>query len=382
MAKNLTVNFNRKGQASQVVGSLYAFFNASVQGTARLAETLSGPAGRKIIAGGILLGVVQALALSLRGFKEDEPPDYVKDRNIVIPFSDGTYGMVPMPLGLHVIPAIGRILTEGVLSYQRTGHAEAGKRGIQLLSVMADAFNPIGNSGLSALTISPTLTDPMVAIWGNKDNFGRPIAKEDRATNPTPGYTRSRDTATSISKWVSEFLNKASGGTKYQKGAISPTPDQLDFLAGQITGGAGREILKAEQAIESKITGEKLPEYKQPILGRIYGNIKSDAAISKRFYDNITKMAEFENEIVGRAKHKEDVASFIKENPEARLWRGANSVENQISEMNKTIKLMRDLNKPKEDIERLNKKRFELMQNFNNRYDQLVEEGRSRKANQ
>jgi len=378
MAKNLTVNFNRKGQAGQVVGSLYAFFNASAQGTARLAETLAGPAGRKIAAGGIMIGVIQAIALSVRGFKEDEPEDYVKDKNIVIPFADGTYVMIPMPLGLHIFPAFGRIITEGVLAYRRTGNADAGRRGIQLLGVMADAFNPLG-SGFSTLALSPTLADPIFALSGNKDTFGRPIAKEDKGTNPTPGYTRSRDTATSVSKWVSEFLNKASGGTKYQKGEISPTPDQLDFLAGQLTGGVGREIMKVEQVIESKFTGEKVPEYKKPIIGKIYGDTKSDPAISNKFYRNITKMADFEHEIVGRAKNKEDVQAFIKEHPESVLWKGANNVENDISELNRMRREMRERKRPKEDIEKLDRKRYEIMQMFNNRVEEL-EEGRSRTA--
>ena len=40
MAKNLTVNFNRKGQIGQQAGALYAFFNAAMQGTARIGQTL------------------------------------------------------------------------------------------------------------------------------------------------------------------------------------------------------------------------------------------------------------------------------------------------------------------------------------------------------
>jgi hypothetical protein len=33
LAKNLTVNFNKKGQISNQMGAWYAFFNAAVQGT-------------------------------------------------------------------------------------------------------------------------------------------------------------------------------------------------------------------------------------------------------------------------------------------------------------------------------------------------------------
>jgi len=77
----------------------------------------------------------------------------------------------------------------------------------------------------------------------------RPIYKEDRATNPTPGYMRSRESASEISKQISYFLNLASGGGKYSKGFLSPTADELDYIAGQVTGGVGREIIKTEQAI-------------------------------------------------------------------------------------------------------------------------------------
>ena len=61
LAKNLTVNFNRKGRQTRELGALYAFFNAAVQGTTRMAQTLAGPAGRKIIAGGVMLGVMNTL---------------------------------------------------------------------------------------------------------------------------------------------------------------------------------------------------------------------------------------------------------------------------------------------------------------------------------
>ena len=40
IAKNLTVNFNRKGQVGQQAGAVYAFFNAAMQGTARIGQTL------------------------------------------------------------------------------------------------------------------------------------------------------------------------------------------------------------------------------------------------------------------------------------------------------------------------------------------------------
>jgi hypothetical protein len=368
IAKNLTVNFNRKGERAQQVGALYAFFNASVQGTSRLAETLKGPAGKKIIGGGLLLGSVQALALALAGFEDDDIPEFVKERNLIIPLPGKNYGAIPMPLGLHVIPNMGRIPTEMIL----TGGKDASKKVGNMLGVILNSFNPIGSAGLSTQTIAPTLVDPIVAIFENRDNFGRPIAKEDRATNPTPGYTRSRDTASELSKGLSYFLNYAtSGGSKYQKGWMSPTPDQLDFLFGQATGGVGREIMKTEQAVTSLVTGEELPAYKIPLIGKFGGNTESQAAQANRFYENVTAMANHENEIKGRQKNRESVTDYYNDHPEARLYSQANTIENEITKLNKQKKEMIARNAPKEQIKRLEEQKTLIMQRFNERVRKL-----------
>ena len=367
IAKNLTVNFNRKGERAQQMGALYAFYNASVQGTARLAETLRGPAGKKIVAGGLLLGSVQALALAMMGFKDDEPPEFIKARNLVIPFPDGHYIAIPMPLGLHIIPNMGRITTEMVMN----GGKDAGKKATHLAGVLMDAFNPIGNAGLSMQSLSPTMLDPIAAIIENKDTFGRPIAREDRATNPTPGYTRARETASYLGKELSYFLNLASGGTKYQKGLVSPTPDQIDFLVGQATGGVGREISKVEQTVTATVTGEELPTYKVPLVGKFYGDVQSQAAQANRFYDNVTRMANYENEIKGRRKDGVATADFFRDHPEARLWQQANRLENQISTINREKKDLLEKNAPAVRIKQLDERKTRIMTQFNNQVESL-----------
>jgi hypothetical protein len=360
LAKNITVNFNRKGALAQDIGVLYAFFNASVQGSARLVETLKGPAGRKIVAGGLLIGTMQAIALAMAGFDDDDPPEFVKARNLIIPTGDGTYVMIPMPLGYNIIPTAGRIFTEIVIS----GGKKAPTKIFDLMSAFADAFNPIGGSGLQL--IAPTVLDPFVALKTNKDAFGRPIFREDRETAPTPGYMRSRESASTFSKYLSEFLNYvSSGGMKYTKGAVSPTADEIDYLAGQVTGGIGREVMKAGQTIGNLFTGEETAPYKRPIISKLVGDTEAPSNIANKFYQNIIDMANHESEVKGRRKNHEDVTGYLQDNPEARLWQRANNVENQINKLNKE---KRDLAK-KEDqedrIKRIDEKKTKLMKDFN-----------------
>jgi hypothetical protein len=367
LAKTISVNFNKRGSYTQEASALYGFFNSSVQGTARTLETLGGPAGKKIIAGGISLGVIQALALAIAGFDDDQPPPFIRDKNIVIPIpgTDKKYLTWPMPLGLNILPNIGRITTELMLG----GGKNAGKKLSHLLVATLDSFNPFGSSESFAQLISPTFADPIIALAENKDAFGRPIYKKDKETSPSPGHTRAKDTASTFSKEVSKFLNFMTGGSEDRKGGFSPTPDQIDYVIGQVTGGVGRELMKIDQSLRSLGSGEELPPYKIPVVGRFYGNAASQAAQAGTFYENVTKLSQFEREIKGRTERREGTESIYRDNPEARLWRKANRVENEISDLNKKKRDLVAKNAPPAQIKLIEEQKRKKMEAFNKEYE-------------
>lgn len=367
IAKNLTVNFNRKGEMGRQIGSLYAFFNASVQGTARIGETLFKDgkmtrAGKQIIGGGILLGGMQAMMLAFAGFDDDEPPEFVRDRNLIIPIGDEKYITIPMPLGYNAIPATGRILTEWAMD----GFDDPQQRFSHLLEVYMDMFNPIGYSGISMQTLAPTALDPFAALAENKDWTGMPIAREDFSSlNPTPGFTRSKDTASSISKGMSYSINWLTGGTDYTPGIASPTPDQIDYLIGQFTGGVGREYMKLEQTATSMVTGDELPTYKIPLVGRFYGDASGQAAQGGKFYDNLIRMNKHSNEIKGRLENGGDVDAYLAENPEAELADYATSTYSAISKLRKQRNQAKEEEGSKAELKEIDQEITDLMREFN-----------------
>ena len=368
IAKNLTVNFNRKGQIATQAGALYSFFNASVQGSARLAETLAGPMKYKIIAGGLLLGAVQAALLAAAGFDDDEPPEFIKERNLVIPIGGKKYISIPMPLGYNVIPNFSRHLAEiGISGGKHIGDHIAGITGSFI-----ESFNPIGGSGWSLQTLTPTAIDPLAALAENKDSFGRPIYKENFSSlDPTPGYMRTKDSATAFSKTLSEFLNAASGGTKYKPGVVDVTPDQIDYLLGQVGGGVFRELQKTEQTITNTIKGEEVAPYKMPLVGRFYGNAESNAAQAQRYYENILRLNKHENEINGRIKNHEPIAEYFQENPEARLFKIGNGIEYNIRKLKQRKKLLESNDANKEQIKLVDDAIVKLMIRLNERMDRV-----------
>lgn len=339
LAKNLTVNFNRKGRQAREIGALYAFFNAAIQGTVRMAETLKGPMGRRIMYGGVLLGAVNAMIgmAVMGGGDDDEPdrweqvPEFIKERSIVIPLGRQDYLSIPLPLGFHVLPNIGRLAVEFTLGgADKTTGRQLGK----LLQVLADAFNPLGGSQNLGQMVAPTVIDPVVALMQNRDWTGKPIYRENNnPLDPQPGHKMAKDSASTPSRAIAEAINKVTGGTDYRPGAWSPTPDQLDYVIGQLTGGLGRELLKVNQTISATVTGDELPPYKFPLLGRLYGNTRGPAGQSEQFYENVKQLNEIENEIKGRYRNGQDAGAYRDSEPLSSLVPLANATENQVRKL-------------------------------------------------
>ena len=368
LANNITVNFNQKGQLTPYFSSIFSFFNAGVQGTERLAQTLNSPAGRKIVAGGLAIGAGQALALAAAGFDDDDIPDYIKEKNLVIPTGNGKYVVAPLPPGLNIIPNASRNITDFVLGQAGVirSHDSAAGKALKIGSSLMGSFDPLG-TGPIAQQLTPTLLRPVVAAGMNQDAFGRPISRPDQPGRPVPGYLRSRDNASALGKYMAEYLNYASGGTQFQKGSISPTGDDLDYLTGQYLGGVSREAMKAAETAKSLLTGEEQPNYRVPIVGKLYGDVNSAQDIANRFYQNAERMAGYKAEIQGRMKtpgagNPRDV---IRENPEAALYQTADNVHNQIVKLNQQKKLLQEKNAPVSKIQQIEETKTRIMKRFN-----------------
>ena len=374
VAKNLTINFDKKGSRTGALRSLYLFFNASVRGSVRLAETLRGPSGGRIIAGGILLGVMQAMMMAAAGFKEDDPPEYIREHNLVIPTGDGEYITIPMPYGLNILPNTGRIFTEYALDVDKNGFqkAKAGKKAMAWTNSLFSTFSPFGNQGLSINALVPSAVEPIVGVGlTNKNSFGQNISRQDSYTRPTPGYLRTKETGTSAGKEFARWMNLMTGGTDFAKGAWSPTGDDIDFLVSSVTGPVVGSVAKTAKYIEAKQTGEEVPAYKVPVLGRFQGELDSKPVITSRFYNNINAM--YEHELTLKNLSKDPVAKreYMQEHPEARAYKFAEQYEAKINDINAMKKKFQIAGRPQEQIDRLDNKKIILMNRFNDQLEKI-----------
>jgi hypothetical protein len=104
-----------------------------------------GPHRQGVLAGGMLLGVMQALALLAFDYDDDELAHFDLSRAFIVPLGLNGEGKkhflkLPYPIGLNVLPNTGRVLTQLGLS----GGKDRCKNIALALGELVQALNPLG----------------------------------------------------------------------------------------------------------------------------------------------------------------------------------------------------------------------------------------------
>ena len=123
---------------------------------------------------------------------------------------------------------------------------------------------------------------------------------------------------------------------------------------------------KAARFTSNLISGEETPSYGVPILGKLYGSAVEPSAVADKFYKNIKVMAEFEGTMKRMKEAKVSTSEFMKDQPEARLVKRANYVENEVAKFNKELHAMHKRGAPEKDIKAKKEQRDKVMKAFNN----------------
>ncbi|WP_116970787.1 LPD38 domain-containing protein [Blastomonas sp. UPD001] len=109
-----------------------------------------------------------------------------------------------------------------------------------MLTTVIDAFNPIGGTESLLNFISPTIGDPLVDLFRNRDFADRPIMPEQNPFGPPePDAQRYFGSVAPHWKAVTDFLTMASGGDDVVPGEIDVSPETLEYMQGFVLGAAG-----------------------------------------------------------------------------------------------------------------------------------------------
>jgi len=262
-ARNVTVNFNRRGNYAHAAGALYLFFNANVQGTARIVDGLlhgKHKAQAWALLGGLAtLGFLAAAAMGAVGGGDgddwEEIPDSVKSRNLVLPGPNGTQLLIPIPYGHGIAVQMGYLLAD------MAGGKSKAEAGWRMASSLFEHFSPIGNpineqrDGKGVVNVLPTLVQDVVRPAVNLNGQGGQLYPDSGPNDSRPDNERQwRATKGTIYDRLADLPSRMMN-TKYRDDWYDVSPETLKYWWSTLAGGSGRFFVDSASLINDIVEG-------------------------------------------------------------------------------------------------------------------------------
>ncbi len=258
LAKNLTVNFNRRGEWGATINALYPFANAGIQGTQIMFRAMTSKRMAKYVVGLIALGIILDAVNAGLSVEDDDGelaydkiPDWKNRTNLAVmlgPEADDAAN-IWMPYGYSLMPYLGQQIGK-----VRRGVKEPGQAMADFAAAMFGAFSPLSGETLNAV-LTPTMLDPINEMAMNEDWLGRPIRPENAYADYGPDAYKYFAGASDASKALADTMNRATGGSIAESGLIDVSPEYIDHMFGFATGGMGRFVGRTVDVISKSVTG-------------------------------------------------------------------------------------------------------------------------------
>jgi hypothetical protein len=376
ISRDLTVNFNRKGEAAPFLNSMYLFFNASLQGSTRLLSMTAKSGKMRGMIGGIVLGGFLTAMMNRMAGGEDEDgelywdqiTDWDKHHNMNFLFGGKQY-KIPLPYGFNVPFAMGTAIADGML-----GGKPAGETLASMAFTAANAFNPIGSTANLWTTLTPTMLRPATELMLNTDYAGRPIYKEQKYDPFLPDHTQYFANTPEHFKKFTSGVNKFFKGDDHRAGEfmgmdMSLSPDVIEHVFDTATGGAGTFVERVAGLTAKAVTpgGKKITPRDIPFARRFYTGepnwYDQNAYYQLRTHVRISKPRQIE---AMRARSPDLAAIKAYERPRLKLAHMIKGTDNQLGFIKRSIAMVeakRNMTDEQKEvkIEQLRRKRKKII---------------------
>jgi hypothetical protein len=278
-AKEITVNFNRKGAGgygASFVRPLYLFLNAGVQGFSNIAKVaVKNP--RKIaalVASYCATGAIMPLMAALLGGDDAEEaywklPEWDRQSNLCIWTGKG-FAKIPLPHELRVFHAIGDNAMAAIMGKKSGGDVflDSAIKITDLIpnspltplaaasaAVFTDGWEEAGKTAVAGAL--PDVAKPIAQFGANRDFRNLPFLNQ-WANKALPGYKKIRINkkgeayAPSFLVDFAKLTDHATGGDGAKKGVLSFNPDEAQHLLSGYFGGLYTTI---SQTLDSAYKG-------------------------------------------------------------------------------------------------------------------------------
>jgi len=385
-AKDLTVNFNRKGNSSDFWNRWFMFFNAGIQGGERLLRPFNSSSGkvRRRAWGSAAMfmaghAMMTTLARAVGGYDEDgiskydKLSEYTRAHNLIIPnfFADENdadwFIKIPLPYGLNFFCSIAdhaMRLTMPVVT-GKPKIEEPSEAALALLENATTAFIPIDIAGAdSDLTLTgkilksvfPTAAKPQFELFVNENFAGRQIFKEPYSVNELekPDSQMYFRNVTPAFREAAEWMNEVTGGSHRESGHVDINPETIEHLWQSYTGGVGTFLSNTLTTSQNLIDGgmpnafdaESRNLSKVPFVRRFTATDPSFYHNQNRFYestDEIKKAADiykgYKKDVRNRMEGAKELRDDFKKRNAVML---RNDVQRRAERMRERIADLRD----------------------------------------
>lgn len=369
-AKEITVNFNKRGSGSKAGGfigfgaqsmrSLYLFFNAAVQALVnfkRLGQkhpVAFTSALSMYAVSGFLMPVVNEFLSSILGGDDDDYenlPEWVRRNNLVISLGkwrgDTMFFTVPLPIEMRAFYGLGETANQVLAGNVRGKDAAlqiAGQFAEMLpLNFVTDAAGPWN-------AFTPDAFKPIVQAYiTNKDWTGKPIYRDNGFNKELPEWTKAY---AGTSKWLvnsAELMNEFTGGDKYKSGGVDVNPARLEHLFTGYLGGFGDMFLGAYKTVSMFWDEDYRNVRHTPVLKAFlnqsdertsYAQVNKDYASYKHEYeDTVRRLKGYEKEMnrPETAMEYAERMDFLYRSPQMKRYDVMRDCERELSKMYKMM---------------------------------------------
>ena len=258
-AKEISVNFNRKGSGSKFMGAegqtkagnaaafvsgagrgLYIFWNAGLQGLTNFSRQIGRHPGRALTLAALLFGFGALMSYLGNGDDDDENnyfnlPKYIRRSNVCYKIGD-LFVTIPLPVEYRSFYGLGELASSTLAGKEGGTTKDIAKEAVSQVSQLFPIDFAEGGGGLHALI--PSAVKPIVEAETNTAWTGLPIYKDNDFNKNMPEYTKVYKTANGHLVEIARALNDATGGNKYKKGFIDINPAKMEYVLKGMLGGA------------------------------------------------------------------------------------------------------------------------------------------------
>ena len=394
-AKEITVNFNKKGSGYKTGGlfgftagvsrNLYLFFNAAVQSLNNFSKlsrknrfgflTLLGG----FASAGFLVPLLNEILMSAAGDDEDyyaNLPEWTRRNNLCLYIGGGRFLTVPLPIELRAFYGLGEMAYQATAGKDKYASENVAYAAINQITELLP-INPLGNNGDLVTTYMPDALKPFWSIHTNKDFTGKPIYRKNAFNEKMPEHTKAYKSTADWLVGLSEWTNELAGGNKYRRAkylepVVNWNPAKVEYLFESYFGGMATTVNQTGKTlaglVKTSIDGnftENVQTRSVPVLNRFLNNASDDRSrfaninnLYYSYYDLYEDVAKdyrgYNNEVArGNFEYLEELKNLI-ESDEFKVYQIFKSGKAQIDKINKAEKSLPEASeKERKELEKM-----------------------------